>query len=81
MDGPADGGEDRSGLEGVVGHCAGEAQNAWEGRFFDGDDLDVRHLVLRNGEERGGVGFCFACRVGSHIGFGLSGAATRERCN
>ena len=69
MDGPADGGEDRRGFEGVVGHSAGEAQSAREGAFSDGHDLDVGHLVLGNGEEFGGFGLRFGGRERSHLGF------------
>ena len=56
LTGPADLRDDRRGVEGVVSDRAGEAKSARQRRGLDGDDLDVRHLVRRDGEELGGVG-------------------------
>src|SRR5208283_2382927 len=81
VDRPANGGENGSGGEGVVGDRAGEAESARERRFFRGHDLNVRHLLFGNGEKLGGVRLGFRGGEGSHLRFGFAGAgaATRER--
>ena len=55
-DRPADLRDDRRGMEGVVSDRAGEAKGARQRRGLDGDNLDVRHLIRRDGEQLGGVG-------------------------